>query len=475
MDTSARPITAHEPFKFHSLEELQEKVRALKLDIRFDSNLQVLEKSLNLGNLMIPNRLAIHPMEGCDGKSDGSPSDLTFRRYRRFGNSGAGVLWFEACSIAPNARANARQLMLTDENKGEFAKLLHQTIDEESKLEGKHPALGPSLKILQITHSGRYARPGIIHPLRMYHYLPLDLSYGQKKEEGEIITDDYLETLPALYEQSISLAKEIGFNGVDLKLCHRYLLSESLSAFTRSNSKYGGESYEQRTQFALRLFRYIFQKYASPTFIITARVNIYDGIPYPYGWGVKKIQFANVEQFSPQIPPPEPDLTEPIQLIQNLYDIGLRLINITIANPYFNPYISRPFDSPLPGAPTPIEHPLFGVYRYLSLTRQIRNALPNDMKMLGTGYSWLRQFAPYVAAAEIGRGQIDLVGFGRMAFAHPSFARQIFLEGRLNPKDVCITCSKCTELMRKKSVAGCVIRDSQIYLPYYKGVKTPDS
>ncbi|HUU12820.1 MAG TPA: flavin oxidoreductase/NADH oxidase, partial [Terriglobia bacterium] len=58
----------------------------------------------------IGNSLAIHPMEGCDGELDGRPGELTIRRYRRFGAGGAKLIWFEACAVAPEGRANPRQL-----------------------------------------------------------------------------------------------------------------------------------------------------------------------------------------------------------------------------------------------------------------------------------------------------------------------------------------------------------------------------
>jgi 2,4-dienoyl-CoA reductase-like NADH-dependent reductase (Old Yellow Enzyme family) len=104
----------------------------------------------------------------------------------------------------------------------------------------------------------------------------------------------------------------------------------------------------------------------------------------------------------------------------------------------------------------------------------MRSNLPKELKIIGTGYSWLREYAPLLAAAEISKNQVDLVGFGRMAFANPEFGQQIFLEGQINPKKSCITCSKCTELMRKKTVSGCVIRDGQIYLPYYRDQQYPN-
>ena len=50
----------------------------------------------------IGNRFAILPMEGWDGTQDGRPTDLTFRRWERFGSSGAKLIWGgEAVSVVP--------------------------------------------------------------------------------------------------------------------------------------------------------------------------------------------------------------------------------------------------------------------------------------------------------------------------------------------------------------------------------------
>ena len=37
----------------------------------------------------LPNRTTVQPMEGFDAESDGSPNELTFRRYQRYGRQGS--------------------------------------------------------------------------------------------------------------------------------------------------------------------------------------------------------------------------------------------------------------------------------------------------------------------------------------------------------------------------------------------------
>ncbi len=90
------------------------------------------------------------------------------------------------------------------------------------------------------------------------------------------------------------------------------------------------------------------------------------------------------------------------------------------------------------------------------------------MAVIGGGYSWLRQFFPYVAAAQVRSGGVSLVGLGRMSFAYPDFARDLAERGWLNPEKVCVACSACTQIMRDGGRSGCVPRDAAIYEPIYK-------
>ena len=114
---------------------------------------------------------------------------------------------------------------------------------------------------------------------------------------------------------------------------------------------------------------------------------------------------------------------------------GAPLVNITIGNPYFNPHVNRPFDLPTSGAPLPAENP---AGRRGALRRHRAHASRKpfpDMAVIGGGYSWLRQFFPNVAAANVRKGWVSLVGAGRMAFAYPDFARDLARPGAARPAE----------------------------------------
>ena len=186
---------------------------------------------------------------------------------------------------------------------------------------------------------------------------------------------------------------------------------------------------------------------------VTTRLSAYTGIPYPEGFGVKEIENENF--------PASMDLTEPIELIKNLYETGVRLINISAGNPYYHPQVTRPYDTPVKDGVKPNENPLYGVNRLINLVSELKKGIPIDMVIIGSGYSYLRQFADRVTAALIHQKKVDICGFGRMAFANPSFPKQIFQEGSINKKLCCIACSKCSQFMREGRNTGCAIRDPE--------------
>ncbi|MCD6518862.1 MAG: NADH:flavin oxidoreductase [Anaerolineae bacterium] len=438
----------HERFRFKSLEELLAKAEELGVELPVQRDLSPLARQVSIGGKLTPNALGIHPMEGCDGTTEGKPGELTVRRYLRFARGGAGLLWFEATAIVPEGRANPHQLLLVPENAAEFAALREQALNAGREVNG--PDYEP-FTVLQITHSGRYSRPvDKPAPIIAHHDGILDKVQGLP-EDYPLISDEELDRLQDRYLEAARLVYQCGFDGVDIKSCHRYLISELLAAHTRPG-RYGG-SFENRT----RLLREVVARIREelPELRITIRLNVYDGHPYPWGWGVSKED------------PRVPDLREPLKLIGILQKLGVSLINVTAGNPYYTPHINRPFDQNVIGGYIPDEHPLEGVARMIWLARQVKEAYP-DLVVVGSGYSWLRHYFPQVAAAVIQRGWADIVALGRGAFAYPDFARDILQKGKLDPRRTCITCSRCTQIMRDHGPTGCVVFDKEVYGPIYR-------
>lgn len=438
----------HERFHYRSLEELRQAIHALGVDIPLQEDVSPLARRVRIGLYETPNALAIQPMEGCDGQADGSPGPLTERRYLRFAEGGAGLLWFEATAVVPEGRANPRQLWLHEGNWQAFRALRERALAAGRAANGAdyHP-----FTTLQLTHSGRYSRPvDRPAPILAHHDGLLDAAQGLPPDYP-LIEDEKLDGLLDRYVEAARLARRCGFQGVDIKSCHRYLISELLAAHTRPG-RYGGP-FEHRIRFLLAVVQRVRQEV--PDLALTIRLNVYDGHPYPWGWGVDRKD------------PHRPDLGEPLRLIGLLREAGVVLINVTAGNPYYTPHINRPFDQNIEGGYVPDEHPLVGVARLINLARQVKEAFP-DLVVVGSGYSWLRQFIGHVAAAVIAQGWADIVGLGRGAFAYPDFARDLLTRGMLDRRRCCITCSRCTQIMRDGGQTGCAVLDQEVYGPIYR-------
>lgn len=442
-------MAAFEKFNFQSIEAIRKKVEELGVNIRFSDDLSALTKPVKINQCTTPNSLAILPMEGCDSEYDGSPSELVRRRYKRFASGGAGLLWYEACAVVHEGRANPRQMYLTKENVGAFADLLKEAKQAAANSCGSDHK---PVCILQLTHSGRYSRPDDRPaPMVPQHDPLLDPRVGLSPD-APVVTDDYLDGLVEKYVQSAVLAQKAGFDGVDIKSCHRYLMSELLASHTREG-KYGG-SFENRTRLLLTIINEVRQAVGTD-FIIATRFNVFDAHPYPYGWGVDRENCW------------KPDLTEPLKLVKLLVNSGINLLSNSSGNPYYRfPQVTRPFDTPIIGGEIPEEHPLESVARMFEFSRKIQK-IAGDIPVVGNGYSWLRQFIPNAGAANLEEDGCRMVGLGREAFAYPDAPKDILTHGAMIPNKCCIACSKCTQIMRDHGRTGCVVRDSQVYLPLY--------
>ena len=105
------------------------------IEMPFDDQLEAGRESLlarrwQRSRGTIGNRFCILPMEGWDGTPDGRPSDLTVRRWRNFGLSGAKLIWGgEAVAVRHDGRANPNQLVINEATLGDLASLREVLVD----------------------------------------------------------------------------------------------------------------------------------------------------------------------------------------------------------------------------------------------------------------------------------------------------------------------------------------------------------
>ncbi len=434
----------HEKFSYRSLEDVKAKAESLGIALPFAADTKILAQPLHIKGVTLANRLGTAPMEGADSLPNGSPSEYTARRYLREANGGSAVIWFEAISIVPEARSSKTQLLLTKENVEDYKQLTDAVKQAGIAANGYAPYL-----VMQANHSGRYSNPDN-KPAPLIAYRHPWLEQFRAADDSCIVTDDYLKGLEETFGEATKLAKDAGFDAVDIKSCHGYLLTELTSAFTREG-EYGG-SYENRTRMLKNCIAAA-KAHEDANFLITSRLGIYDGYAHPYGFGVNPESGLT------------PDFTEPIRLVQELRDdYGIRLLNLTMGNPYATTHVTRPYDA---GKYLPDEHPFEGLDRMIQGIGAIKKAAP-EVAILASAPTYLRQYADLFAAGAVETGLCDGMLFGRMAFADPDFANEIIKTGRIDPKRVCLTCGKCGDLIRAHKPTGCVIRDQEVFMSLYK-------
>lgn len=423
----------HERFSYKTKDELLKKAQDLGFELPFSDDVTPLLQPAVLEQFVVANRLVVQPMEGYDSEDDGSPSALTKRRYLRYAEGGSGIIWYEAVSVSSEGRSNPNQLWINSSNISAFKEL-----NEQLRSSAKKHEICPLL-VIQLTHSGRYSKPnGIPQPL------VASLNETLDKVVPHVLTDGELKNIQDQYVEAAKFSAEAGFDMVDIKACHGYLMIETLAALPRNNSIYGGDSPYTRFRFFLDTIDRI--KTEVPGMLLTTRLNISD--KYKGGFGVTYDGSS--------------DFTEPLLLVKELEKRGIGLINISMGSPYYNPHVTRPYDNALPGQSIPDEHPLRGVINMINGTSLFQKEFPG-IHFIGSAYSWLRQYAPNVGAAVLKNHNASFIGFGRGSFAYPSMPLDLMKDGMADPKKVCISCSGCTRLIRNLRPGGCVIRDRDIY------------
>ncbi len=404
----------------------------------------------------IGNRFCIHPMEGWDGTGDGKPSELTFRRWKRFGESGAKLIWGgEATAVRHDGRANPNQLVITPANLPDLAQLRQALVETHEAHYGRSEDL---LVGLQLTHSGRYARPNRKdrpEPVILYHHPYLDRRLGLPPDYP-VMTDEEIQALIGCFIEAAELAFQAGFDFVDIKHCHGYLGHEFLSATTRPGP-YGG-SFENRTRFLREIVEGIRRQV--PGLRIGVRLSVFDTLPFRKnpgsGVGMPETRLDDRSYWFGADPdnPLEADLQEPARFLALLAELGIEMVNLTAGSPYYNPHIQRPAFFPPSDGYLPPEDPLVGVARQIRATAELKRRFPHLM-LVGTGYTYLQEWLPHVAQYQVRAGRVDLVGLGRMALAYPQFPADVLAGRTLDRKRLCRTFSDCTTAPRLGLASGC--------------------
>jgi 2,4-dienoyl-CoA reductase-like NADH-dependent reductase (Old Yellow Enzyme family) len=366
--------------------------------------------------------------------------------------------------VQPDGRANPNQTLAMATNEKGLALLLNECRAAHREAFGGTDDLVVGL---QLTHSGRFCRPNDkrLEPRIAYHHPLLDRKFGIRPDDDSIVwTDDDLERLIDNYVAAAGVAHRVGYQFVDIKACHGYLLHEFLSARARPG-RFGGDL-AGRTRLMMTIIGRIRDEL--PQLQVMVRVSIFDTVPYvtsreigqpmpygdmlPYRWGF------GVREDDPL----QYDLAEGIELLTLLKNVGVIAANISGGSPYYNPHVQRPAIFPPSDGYQPPEDPLVGVARQIHAARECKQAV-TDLPMVGTGYSYLQDYLPHVAQAVVRAGWIDMVGLGRMVLSYPELPADTLGGGTTDRKRICRTFSDCTTAPRNHLPSGCYPLDA-----YYK-------
>ena len=454
---------------------LAEHLAQIGVDLPFDAQMLTgadapLARPYRLPNgALIGNRFAILPMEGWDGTADGRPSELTIRRWRRFGASGAKLIWGgEAAAVRHDGRANPNQLLINEVNLGELTALREALVTEhEAQWSGADLLIG-----LQLTHSGRFARPNEtkLEPAILYRHPWLDRKFGIPADYP-LMSDDEIARLVDDFAAAARLAQRAGFAFVDVKHCHGYLGHELLSAIDRPG-RYGG-SFENRTRFLRETVASI--RAAAPGLMIGVRLSAFDFMPFrpgPEGVGEPDWPDGGApldgRDGAPRAYPYAfggdgtgvgIDLREPRAFLDLLVQLGIPMLCVTGGSPYYCPHVQRPALFPPSDGYGPPEDPLAGVARQIAVAAQLKAHRP-ELLVLGSGLSYLQEWLPNVAQAVVRQGLADFAGLGRMALSYPDMIADVLAGRPLQRKRICRTFSDCTTAPRKGLVSGCYPLDA---------------
>jgi len=460
--------------RFRSPSDLRAHLATLDSPIPFDETIlsaadgSPLAEAIVIGDRQAGNRWCIHPMEGWDATTDGLPTDTLLRRWRRFGESGAKLIWGgEAVAVVPEGRANPNQLCAPASGRAGFARLLSAV--REAHLQ-RHGSTDDLIVALQLTHSGRFSKPTAAgrRPQIAYHHPLLDARQGiDHTDPACLVSDADVERLIDAYVAAARDAEASGFDMVDIKSCHGYLVHEFLSA-RRRPGRFGGD-FSGRTRLLTTLIERV--RAACPRLLIGVRLSLFDtvpwhkvddhGEPWPYKDSLPYDCGFGVDERDPT----RIDLAEPIRLLTLLRDLGVAAVNLSAGSPYTVPHIIRPAAFPPSDGYPPPEDPLVGVWRQIDAARQAKAAVPG-LVMVGSGYTYLQDYVAHAAQATVRLGWVDIVGLGRMVLSYPELPADSLAGKAFTRTLVCRTFSDCTTAPRNGLRSGCYPLDD-----YYKSME----
>jgi len=264
-----------------------------------------------------------------------------------------------------------------------------------------------------------------------------------------VISDEEIEKIIEDYIKAAILAKKIGFDFIDIKLCHGYLGHEILGAKKRQG-KYGGPI-ENRTRFIREIAEAL--KREAKGIKIASRISFFEP---PAKHGLKNPDYSHfgVKKENPY----EWDINEWEKLLNILLKLDIKLIAPSLGTPYTTPWLVRPAKKKALFENDPPEHWIKGIERHIK-TSQILKKLCPEMNIVIAGLSALGSHLLQIGASLLENKICDFVGLGRSLLANPELPKLLLSKDILDEKILCKACGLCTTMARKGKFAGCYLHD----------------
>jgi 2,4-dienoyl-CoA reductase-like NADH-dependent reductase (Old Yellow Enzyme family) len=393
---------------------------------------EALLKEIPIGSKVCKNRFAINSVECNDADSQGNPTDNTMDRYSRYFDAGPGLIDLEAISITGKYIGRKNQLCALPQNEGKFKRFV-------SELKKINP---DPLFIWQLTHAGETGDPGFSERILVKPVSSLP---------GKLLSEDDMDIMKKEFVESAKVAYNSGTDGIDLKVCHGFIMCQLLRPFNDRKWKYGG-SFSDRKRFLIEVTQAIKKEIKDQDFLIGHKISIWEG--FPGGFGT-----AGPDS-------PVMDLTEPLLLVKELEELGASFF-IVSAGGFFNSNVI-----------TPRKDALNFIYLHQTFQKIVKDNVYPDTVVIGSAYSPfgngkdrpLPEKSLFQQAADnIEEGICDMVAVGRQALADPYLAAKLE-KGEEDNIDWCTLCHKCRELISRQYIVGCPVYNKK-YTGLYNKMK----
>ncbi|MES2641755.1 MAG: NADPH-dependent 2,4-dienoyl-CoA reductase [Myxococcota bacterium] len=349
---------------------------------------------LDLGFTTLPNRVLMGSMHvGLEEERGKFPKLAAYFAARARGGVGLIVTG----GVSPNRAGQLKPFAATLSTKREAVR--HRNITDAVHAEGGRIAL-------QILHAGRYAyHPFAVAPTRVKSPISPFSPWGLTGRGVKGTIDDFV--------QCAVLAREAGYDGVEVMGSEGYLLNEFIVSHTNKRTDEWGGAYESRIRFPVEIVRRI-REAVGKDFIVIYRLSMLDLVPTGSTWD------------------------EVVQLAKAIEAAGATMINTGIGW----------HEARVPTIATLVPRAAF-----TWVTRRLKESGAVTIPLITSN----RINTPEVAEEVLSGGAADMVSMARPLLADPEFVNKA-RAGRATDINTCIACNQaCLDHVFQNKRASCLV------------------